>query len=217
MFRIQKLYIKIWKANDNSRMSRFHSLRGVPCPIREYWKIFEYVIRFLFGHYTQSPWINIPAIKYLTDFMKNDRNLRVLEIGSGASTLFFLKLGHSVCTIENSQFWADRTRSIAIDYERNLTILDLPLIQVFESDLLDDFAPNLIFIDSGDAEIRASLLNDAIHKYPKSRIVLDNSDRIASSELKLLTTNYQFVEITGMNIRPFQVSSTLFLSPKLKH
>ena len=52
------------------------------------------------------PWFSLNAVKFLKNNFNN--NWRILEYGSGASTLFFLKnnISHLI-SIESNQFWYD--------------------------------------------------------------------------------------------------------------
>src|SRR5690606_5561923 len=49
------------------------------------------------------PWMNYPMIAFLRERMNN--NLKIIEYGSGASTMFFAKEGASVVSIEYNEEW----------------------------------------------------------------------------------------------------------------
>jgi hypothetical protein len=51
------------------------------------------------------PWLSWPCIDFLNAYLKP--NQKVIEYGGGGSTLFFLKKGCSLVTVESSQEWAD--------------------------------------------------------------------------------------------------------------
>jgi len=55
------------------------------------------------------PWISWPCIDFLNGYLKV--NQKVIEYGGGGSTLFFLKKGCSVATVESSHEWAESLNS----------------------------------------------------------------------------------------------------------
>jgi predicted O-methyltransferase YrrM len=56
-----------------------------------------------------TPWYTFPAIAFLKDIIHND--MRVLEYGSGYSTLYFKSKVKQLVTIEHSKEWADKLLS----------------------------------------------------------------------------------------------------------
>lgn len=62
------------------------------------------VLRSLWGHSDlDAPWLCWPAIDWLEAFMQP--GMRVLEFGSGGSTVFFAKRGARVLSIEDDSAW----------------------------------------------------------------------------------------------------------------
>ena len=52
------------------------------------------------------PWTSWPSIEYLQKRLRP--GMRVFEWGGGGSTVFFLRLGCSVATVESDRVWRDR-------------------------------------------------------------------------------------------------------------
>jgi hypothetical protein len=57
------------------------------------------------------PWLNFAAIDFINDFLENKKNLNVCEYGSGGSTLFFLRKGYKVVSIEHCKEWHVKSNS----------------------------------------------------------------------------------------------------------
>lgn len=58
----------------------------------------------------ELPWFPYEAIDFLDSFL--NRNMNVLELGSGGSTLFFAKRAKYVHSIENSYYWWSKLAAI---------------------------------------------------------------------------------------------------------
>ena len=61
------------------------------------------IMRLAFGYRPVLPWISYDAIAALDDFL--GRNSRVLEFGSGMSTLWYAWRAGQVCSVEDSPEW----------------------------------------------------------------------------------------------------------------
>lgn len=58
-----------------------------------------------------SPWLSLPAIRWLRRFLAGRRGLRVFEYGSGGSTLFWLRHGCECVSIEHDARWSATVRT----------------------------------------------------------------------------------------------------------
>ena len=77
-------------------------------------KTLKYIVyKFVFNDFKiqsfqlELPWLNFAAIDFINQFMENRKNLQVFEYGSGGSTVFFLKKGYNVVTVEHCKNWHD--------------------------------------------------------------------------------------------------------------
>jgi hypothetical protein len=61
----------------------------------------------------ELPWITLLAKNYIEKFLsrKPKEKLKVLEYGSGGSSLFFLKHAHEVVSVEHSEEWLTRVKN----------------------------------------------------------------------------------------------------------
>lgn len=67
-------------------------------------------IRCATGKRPASPWIPFDAAARLESFLERRPGARVLEYGSGMSTLWFAKHASSVIAVESNAFWAEQVQ-----------------------------------------------------------------------------------------------------------
>ncbi|MCP4888053.1 MAG: class I SAM-dependent methyltransferase [Planctomycetaceae bacterium] len=147
----------------------------------------------------QRPWLTYPAIEFLEaiDWSKK----RVFEWGGGGSTLFFLRLGATVVTIEHDRKWSQQVLQLA--KSRGYGNLDLRLHEPekvveaatcssfgssnahyrhlsFEAYVtsIDEFPDSSFDLVLIDGRSRCACLNHGISKVAEGGIlVFDNADR----------------------------------------
>jgi len=104
---VRSLFDKIIRGGDPTRRSRFHTLRGDPVPWSGYADLpacLAHTFAFkAFGRRPVLPWIPYAAIRFLRAQAKPD--WRVLEIGSGMSTLWLARYCCIVDSIEADETW----------------------------------------------------------------------------------------------------------------
>jgi len=61
------------------------------------------------------PWITHEAVCFLTKYMKEHPNARVLEFGSGSSTLWFAKHTTNLVTVEHHPKWSKKITQLLKD------------------------------------------------------------------------------------------------------
>ena len=128
------------------------------------------------------PWYTYPAIEYLDNF--NLTNLSVLEYGSGNSSLYYLRKGATVTSVEDDKDWYDKIKCEVI--QDGFTYVFAPseseYVQRSEIDSAD-----IIVIDGS---YRTDCANFTISKIKEgssqpSMVILDNSDRYPKSIRKM--------------------------------
>jgi predicted O-methyltransferase YrrM len=67
-------------------------------------------IRFATGKRPESPWIPFDAAARLKSFLGRRPSARVLEYGSGMSTLWFAKHANRVISVESDVLWAEKVQ-----------------------------------------------------------------------------------------------------------
>ena len=115
------------------------------------------------------PWITYPAIDYLSSF--NFSGKKVLEFGSGNSTLWWENTGALVTSIEHDSYWykkmVSKVKSAKIIHES----------KNYDYFFKDSSIPfDIISIDGGDREAAGKAAVLHFQTYGGDMIILDNSD-----------------------------------------
>jgi hypothetical protein len=154
------------------------------------------------------PWFTYSAIDFLIERM--NENLRILEFGSGNSTLFFAERTKMVFSIEHDESWYQKIllkkpQNVKMYKTSSLSINDyiLPLGEKTEFDLI-----------IVDGLFRNQCINNSLNFLSESGvIVLDDSERTDYTEgIKFLKTN-GFKQLNFFGIAPgifFRKSTTIF-------
>lgn len=166
------------------RKSRLHDEKGnfvgferlfLNCPKA----IFSGILRILFDYRPGIPWISYSAIDELEVFLT--KSSRVLEFGSGMSTIWYAKHAGEVYSVEDCKPWFEKVGNFI--KKNNITNINLK----FSSDLnsYSQFMENdptgfdLIMVDGN---YRSTCVNNAIKLVrPGGSFYLDNSDRGVTS------------------------------------
>jgi len=122
------------------------------------------------------PWLTEGAIEFLDDYFKKKPNAKVLEFGSGASTIWFAKKTKNFVSIEHDAKWY-RTINSKLKamgaWQVKYRYIPLPYYEVcdnFENEHFD-----LIVVDGRD---RVKCIEKAIRILKEGGILmLDNSER----------------------------------------
>lgn len=121
------------------------------------------------------PWWSYSAIGFIDQVIPTTSS--ILELGSGYSTLWWLKRGNSVVAIESNQNWASKISDKGKIYGNNLQmIVESPSNVNVVGQQLDKRKFDVIVIDhSGD---RTSAVTDYLPVLSETGFVIfDNSDR----------------------------------------
>lgn len=109
---VQQLY-----RADGWRVSRLHDMRGNRVSWREIAALpatlAEATAREVFGHRPELPWIPPAARRALARLLT--RQSRVLEYGSGMSTLWLARRAAEVISVDHDREWAARVGGLARD------------------------------------------------------------------------------------------------------
>jgi predicted O-methyltransferase YrrM len=111
---ISKIIKKIIKVDD-IRKSRLHDEKGN----RISWKnlvshtpsaFATGILRLAFGYRPVKPWIAYSSVKFLKNFLKHDS--RVLEFGSGMSTIWYARNAGEVFSVDDHKLWHQKVCDI---------------------------------------------------------------------------------------------------------
>ena len=99
---------------DRLRKTRLHTYSGSLIDVRglsylplSLWSVF---LLKLFGYHLRAPWLGYRAVKHLRKLIRPD--WRVLEFGSGMSTLLLVRACAHVVSVESDLNWYNQTREI---------------------------------------------------------------------------------------------------------
>jgi hypothetical protein len=134
-------------------------------------------LRLAFGYRPSVPWLGYRAIKHLDNLLQPD--WKMLEWGSGMSTLWFAQRVGTLISIEDYQPWYQKVRSTLskvdnVDYQLKANN------QYWNLDQYPDNTFDFILIDGSQ---RGNCAKIAITKIKRGGyIYLDNSDKHSSVE-----------------------------------
>lgn len=110
------IFSKIFKGDyPNVRKNRFYDEKRNCIPFKRlifngYKAFFSAILLKIFKIRPVKPWLSYDAILEIGNFL--DKNKRVLEFGSGMSTIWFCKHAGFVYSTENYKEWFDKIESI---------------------------------------------------------------------------------------------------------
>ena len=133
------------------------------------------MLRLAFGYRPAVPWISYTAISILKSHL--NESSRVLEFGSGMSTIWYAQHAGQVCSVEDYKPWFDKVERLI--KSRNLKNIDyrfassMDSYSRFKADDNDGF--DLIMVDGNHRS--ACIANSAKLLKPGGILYLDNSDK----------------------------------------
>jgi hypothetical protein len=145
------------------------------------------------------PLYTYPAIEYLASF--NFINKKIFEFGSGQSTLYWLKQGGDVVSVEHNRGWVDKLSPALSEFTKHQYIFADKQDDYVNSilEFVDDYF-DLIIIDG--TFNRFLCAKNVITKIKKDGvIILDNSDWYPNTA-KFLKENLNFIQVDFYGFRP---------------
>ena len=190
------------------RKSRLQDEKGNVVPFSEILRIpiimFQAILKKLFNYYPSSPCIVYGAKKALDSII--DKNMLIVEFGSGQSTHWYAKRCKEIISHETTENWLEKVKKNlrkAGCFNAKLIMWDGETI----SQEIKSPRPDLIIIDGIRRDI---CVNYAIEVAKKSTwIYLDNSDKDIDSlnynkEMRVCEQNLiEFAELENREIKYF--------------
>jgi predicted O-methyltransferase YrrM len=169
---------KLVRAGDPGRTSRFHTQRCDRAPLSSLADLpvclLHSALFKIFGRRPTLPWIPYPAIRFLRTHLTHAS--RVLEIGSGMSTLWLAQHCDHVDSIEADQRWVGWLREeIARRHLSNVEVLfRWQAAEMCDFSNWPDASLDLVFVDGGP---RPQCCEAALPKLkPGGFLYVDNTD-----------------------------------------
>jgi predicted O-methyltransferase YrrM len=166
----------------------------------------------------QVPFLVYDAIKFLDKIVKD--GMRILELGGGNSTLWFLKRKVQLTTIEDSSQWGEFVSQYISNNPqlklKGLSDFEIKIMQGREViDYLNQFPDehfDLVLVDSSDQHIsRNECVKVCMTKVKKNGwLVLDNSDHPGRWWAVDMMEQYKRIRFTGYVPMALSVSQTSF-------
>lgn len=205
-----RLYSKFFRAGNEERRSRFHTLRGDLIPRREIISLpFNLILRVL-GFERRGPWLCKSAVKELSSLLKDGKHKRVLEIGGGRSTSYFSKRTSFLMTIEEDSEWASRIQHKITKGNHEFQLVNSNLEDWLLSRTKHNMDFDIVLIDGGTDNARKKALEILPILNPKAVYVLDNSDRTVFHRINFQIQPDKSIRHSGMIRHPFQATETTF-------
>lgn len=201
---------KIWRSGDESRISRFHTLRGDLIPKREILTLPVELILRVAGFKRRGPWLCRNAIRALSDLLKDGKHNRVLEIGGGRSTTYFSKRTSFLMTIEEDSSWATHLQAKIKKNEHEFQLVISGLEEWLATRTEQNMDFDIVLIDGGSDSERRTALEVLPKLNPFAIYVLDNSDRSIFNHVDFHIQPKKIVRHFGMVRHPFQATESTF-------
>jgi len=162
------------------------------------------------------PFLSLEAIEFLEGVVRP--HMKVLELGAGNSTPWFLSKGVDLITIEDSMDWASHVQRY-IDNHRSMFPAPRFQLVIKEGrqaiafvDALRDLSLDLVFVDCENDRIsRSAIVRTTRQKIvPGGWMVLDNSDHPYCWAGADVMSDCERVQFTGYSLMALAVTQTSF-------
>lgn len=122
------------------------------------------------------PWLTDQAIDFLEDLISCNKEIKILEFGSGGSTLWFAKKNNvELVSIEHDENWY---KKVSDELKEKSLNIDYRLIKRNYFEVCDEFPDEHFDLVLVDAKDRIDCIKKAIRVLKKGAILmLDNAER----------------------------------------
>ena len=203
--------------DPGTRRSELHTARG-PITLSGRLRLPAARRRARLGKVPERPWIVPAAVGWLG--RRARRGWRVLELGSGRSTVWLARRTASVLCFEDNEFWLGRAQEMLVAAGlENVELHHLP-VETFSSEVaaLEDESFDLVvvdFLESPEAD-RVDAVRAARWKVrPGGYLLLDDSDRPGYAEAYELLSRWRERRFVGVKDEwPEACETTIFRRPR---
>ncbi len=148
----------------------------------------------LYSVMRQHPWITEDAVAFLDNLTQQNKNLRILEFGAGASTIWFAKRTPYLVSIEHNEKWHTMLTKI-IQNDKRCFAIDLRLENRPYDNICNKFPDeyfDLILVDGRD---RVRCVNASLRILkPGGILMLDDAQRSWYSCVYDLLKDWKFYQ-----------------------
>ena len=214
-------------SGSSGRISRFHDEQGALVPLSRVLRNMPLalgggIVRLMSGRLPRQPWISYDAQRSIAAFLASRDGARVLEFGSGQSTLWYAKRCAELISIEADPVWHARIAGQLAGSEGIEYRLALKREEFASPPVQGKF--DFVMIDGPWRDDCAGFALD--HLAEDGAIYLDNSDKFANpcegdvpgARQRLIAfaaqTNREWQEFTDFAPAQFFVQRGLLVGPK---
>ena len=161
---------------------------------------------------TKQPWYTFPCLEYIQNLDLSDK--KVLEFGSGSSSIFWSDRCKSIKSIESDYNFFDFLKKKGIS---NLELFYEQDKNAYISHIRS-FDANIIVIDGLYRSEITSLLVENIHRFKNlSLLIFDNSDWYHGTIKKLEQINFLRIDFSGFGpINDYTWTTSIFINRNFK-
>lgn len=197
------------------RRSRLHTLSGERLPVAELPQFLVAALRRVRAvPDPPRPWMSHRAVAYLAEALRPDQ--RMLELGSGYSTLWYAERVKEVVSLEDDPGWAEQAQAmVAHRNVRNVRVVATPItLDVLRSYF--DESWDVVVIDQNEHALGRPESVEFVTAAPRppSMVVLDDSDRAAYQPALQAAAErgWDVVRLPGYKSRPLAATETAVLT-----
>jgi predicted O-methyltransferase YrrM len=158
--------------------------------------------KYYHGTHPDEPWLTPQAVRLLEGWLKPTD--RMLEFGSGRSTLWFARHVNTLVSVEHNPLWYERVEALLKEQQlKNVTYLKKsiegsPAEYALVPGQFEDNSLDVILVDG---RLRDECANASLSKLkPGGLLVLDNADVYLPSEVITPNAHRQGVECPGWQV-----------------
>lgn len=195
-------WVKLLKGNPINK-TRFHNSRGQILPWREVPSAIASVGHRILGRYREGPWMTPAAVRRLDELL--DRDMTLLELGSGVSTSWYARKTGLVVSLEPNAMWADKVRNEISSFpncELRGTDIETELRRQGEG-----FDVVIVDFDSDNQFTRDEAVR-LVAGVARRILVLDDSDRPEYAAADAYMHDWKSERFVGMKSTPLGVVET---------
>lgn len=131
---------------------------------------------FVFGTVRPVPWLTEGAIAFLEEYLLKNPEAKILEFGSGASTIWLAKRTPFLISVEHNLQWHELIKKMCI--EQGLDHVQLHLIPMPYDQFAQNFEKESFDLILIDGRNRKGCILHSIHALKKGGVLmLDNAER----------------------------------------
>jgi hypothetical protein len=140
------------------------------------------IMRVSIGRRSELPWLGYRAIRHLEGLLEPD--WKMLEYGSGMSTMWFAKHCHTVVSVEDNELWYLKVKKTL--EEHGVTNVEYKYKDAHEYHILDEYTDGYFDFVLIDGAERDKCARSALPKIREGGYVyLDNTDKRNRDDIRI--------------------------------